>query len=140
MSSATSSSAPVTVTVFTVFLSLELKLRLSETLNSSESFKPRLTVTLLTGSEFNFTVKVEVVPASLTATLSAETTRLAVSSSVSVMVCWVALSVAPLPPVTLEISTLIVSVPSVTLSSTPVSVAFADKLPAAIVSVLLLRV
>ena len=87
MSSATSSSAPVTVTVFRVFQSLELKLRLSETPNSSEPFKPRLTDTLLVGSEFNFTVKVEVVPVSLTVTLSAETTRLAVSSSVSVRLC-----------------------------------------------------
>ena len=85
-------------------------------------------------------MKVEVVPVSLTVTLSAETTRLAVSSSVSVMLtCCVPFSLAPLPPDTLLISTLIVSVPSVTLSSTPVSVAFADKLPAAIVSVLLLR-
>ena len=85
--SLTLSSTPVTVTVCRVSQSLELKLRLSETLASPASLRLRFTDTLFNGSELSFTVKVAEVPVSLTVTLSAETTKIAVSSSVSVILC-----------------------------------------------------
>lgn len=86
-------------------------------------------------------VAVRVIDAAASATLVAEVVRVtfgAPSSSVMVTVtCWVALSVAPSPPVTFSMSMMIVSPSSSMESSIPVSVLVPLVEPAAITNVAL---
>ena len=92
---------------------------------------------LLSATALSVAVRVTALAPALSATLTAELLKLTVgagSSSVIVIVSrWVPDSVAPLPPLTVSMSTITVSASSLKLSFTPVTVMLLLVFPAAIV-------